>query len=77
MLLQNAWLHHKGRNKRHWAYWMDDFSDGGRNILMPYKHWAEMICDFLGAGRAYIMGKTLLTKKNLNDGGKKKSKSVQ
>lgn len=53
MLLQNAWLHHKGRNKRHWAYWMDDFSDGGRNILMPYKHWAEMICDFLGAGRAY------------------------
>lgn len=48
-----AWLHHKGRNKHHYEYWMDNFDNGGENLLMPYKYWAEMICDYLGAARAY------------------------
>ena len=49
----SAWFHHKGRNKHHYEYWMDNFDDGGENIIMPYKYWVEMICDYLGAARAY------------------------
>jgi hypothetical protein len=48
-----SWFHHRGRNKHHWEYWMDNFSDGGINVIMPYKYFAEMICDYLGAARAY------------------------
>lgn len=48
-----AWLHHKGRNKHHYQYWMDDFDKGGRNILMPKKYFKELICDYLGAAHAY------------------------
>ena len=51
-----AWLHHKGRNRHHWEYWMDDFEKGTHPKKMPYKYMLEMICDYLGAGRAY-MGK--------------------
>lgn len=51
-----AWFHHKGRNKHHYEYWMDNFDLGGENILMPYEYFAEMLCDYLAAGRAY-MGK--------------------
>lgn len=49
-----AWLHHRGRNKHHWEYWVDDFSKGMRPILMPYEYACEMLCDFLGAGHAYM-----------------------
>lgn len=49
----NAWFHHKGRNKHHYEYWMDNFDKGGTNVLMPYKYAVEQICDYLGAGRAY------------------------
>lgn len=48
-----AWMHHKGRNKHHYEYWMDNFDFGGQPILMPYKYFAEMLCDYMGAGRAY------------------------
>lgn len=51
-----AWLHHRGRNKHHWEYWVDDLQKGMRPICMPYRYAVEMLCDFLGAGRAY-MGK--------------------
>lgn len=49
----NAWFHHKGRNKHHYEFWMDNFDNGGENIIMPYKYWVEMVCDYLGAARAY------------------------
>ena len=49
-----AWFHHKGRNKHHYEYWMDNFDNGGENILMPEKYAIEMLCDFLGAARAYM-----------------------
>lgn len=49
-----AWLYHRGHNKHHWAYWVDDFDKGMRPIRMPYKYAVEMLCDFLGAGRAYM-----------------------
>lgn len=48
-----AWLHHRGRNSHHWAYWADNFSEGMTVHLMPMNDFVEMVCDFLGAGRAY------------------------
>lgn len=49
-----AWFHHRGRNKHHYEYWMDNFDAGGTPVLMPYKYAAEMFCDYLGAARAYM-----------------------
>ena len=48
-----AWLHHRGRNPHHWAYWADNFSEGLTIYPMPMNDFVEMVCDFLGAGRAY------------------------
>ena len=50
----NAWLHHKGRNTHHWAYWTDNFSEGTTVLPMPCDDFVEMVCDFLAAGRAYM-----------------------
>lgn len=49
-----AWLHHKGRNSHHWAYWTDNFSEGMTVYPMPRDDFVEMVCDFLAAGRAYM-----------------------
>lgn len=49
----DAWLHHKGRNPHHYEYWQDDFDNGGKPLIIPYKYSAEMLCDYLGAGHAY------------------------
>lgn len=49
----DAWFHHRGRNKHHWEYWVDDFQEGMHPKKMPFKYVLEMVCDFLGAGRAY------------------------
>ena len=49
----NAWLHHRGRNRHHWAYWADNFSENMTVYMMPKNDFVEMVCDFLGAGRAY------------------------
>lgn len=49
----HAWLHHRGRNPHHWAYWADNFSEGLTILPMPMNDFVEMVCDFLGAGRAY------------------------
>ena len=48
-----AWLHHRGRNPHHWAYWADNFSEGMIIYPMPRDDFVEMVCDFLAAGRAY------------------------
>ena len=48
-----AWLHHKGRNRHHWAYWTDNFSEGTTIYTMPEKDFVELVCDFLGAAHAY------------------------
>lgn len=48
-----AWMHHKGRNKHHYEYWMDNLDNGGTPLEMPLKYKKEMLCDYLGAGRAY------------------------
>lgn len=43
-----AWLHHKGRNKHHFEYWIDYSIFPGRLAYgnrMPMRYVAEMLCD--------------------------------
>ena len=68
-----AWFHHRGRNKHHHVYWVDNFDEGMTFVVNPYKYMAEMICDFIGAGRAY-MGKNFTYRSELNGWNKRKEK---
>ncbi len=50
-----AWLHHKGRNKHHFEYWMD-FSKASCGIAgckMPLVYVAEMVMDRIAACKVY------------------------
>ena len=47
-----AWLHHKGRNKHHYEYWVD-FNSPEVAPVIPYKYMAEMICDKMSASITY------------------------
>lgn len=49
----NAWLHHKGRNKHHYEYWVDSLDKGGLPLVIPYEYALEMCCDMLAAGKIY------------------------
>ena len=55
-----AWLHHKGRNRHHFEYWIDavapespegSFHWGG--VKMPLRFCLEMICDRIAACKVY------------------------
>ena len=49
-----TWIHHRGRNRHHFEYWLDNRADGGLTVVpMPFFCALELICDRLGAGRAY------------------------
>lgn len=49
-----AWLHHKGRNKHHWEYWMDYVKGKGYVCVpMPPQYVAEMVCDRIAACKTY------------------------
>lgn len=48
-----AWLHHKGRNKHHWEYWIDYEDQKARAILMPIPYVIEMFCDRVSANMVY------------------------
>lgn len=50
-----AWMHHKGRNKHHFEYWIDYNLETKRNepVEMPYNYVAEMYCDRLAASKIY------------------------
>ena len=47
-----AWLHHKGRNKHHFEYWIDP-SGAQPYVKMPLKYALEMVCDRISACKAY------------------------
>ncbi len=53
----SAWLHHKGRNKHHYEYWVDYSSQSGGDLFvpvpMPPKYIAEMIMDRIAASKVY------------------------
>ena len=51
-----AWLHHKGRNKHHYEYWIDVSNNKEEGLVgnkMPLKYVAEMICDRIAACEVY------------------------
>ena len=51
-----AWLHHKGRNKHHFEYWIDFSLNPSEKMIgckMPMRYVAEMICDRRAACIAY------------------------
>ncbi len=52
----SAWLHHKGRNKHHFEYWMDYSIENHGAICgmkMPVKYVVEMFCDRVAASKNY------------------------
>ena len=48
-----AWLHHRGRNKHHYEYWVDVVGDKEKLHKIPFKYVIEMVCDWLAACRTY------------------------
>lgn len=54
--LSLSWLHHKGRNRHHFEYWLDYDPHVPGNVtgmLMPRRFVAEMFCDRIAASRVY------------------------
>lgn len=52
----SAWLHHKGRNKHHYEYWVDYGLNGEKTLVgieMPLKYVAEMLADRIAASKNY------------------------
>lgn len=52
-----AWLHHKGRNRHHFEYWIDNKPDGDRRmagVKMPVRYVVEMVCDRIAACKVYM-----------------------
>lgn len=49
-----AWLHHKGRNKHHLEYWLDNSHEGTIAYTMPDRYVAELICDRIAASQNYL-----------------------
>lgn len=48
-----GWLHHKGKNKHHWEYWIDMRSGGMGGIEIPKQYVVEMFCDRVAATMIY------------------------
>ncbi len=55
-----SWLHHKGRNKHHFEYWIDysleDTEHAMSGMRMPRKYVAEMLADRIAASKVYNRG---------------------
>ncbi len=54
-----AWLHHKGRNRHHFEYWIDITMSSGNALTgmpMPTRYVVEMFCDRIAASRVYKKG---------------------
>lgn len=52
----SAWLHHKGRNKHHYEYWIDHRLGPIRGMIgtkMPNNYVAEMMMDRVAASKIY------------------------
>ncbi len=50
-----AWMHHKGRNRHHYEWWVDidPVTHEYRAAEMPVNYLAEMFCDRLAASKVY------------------------
>ena len=53
----SAWLHHKGRNKHHYEYWIDysvhEIKGGLKPAPMPRRYVVEMFMDRVAASKVY------------------------
>lgn len=52
-----AWLHHKGRNKHHYEYWIDYSVNPDEGIVgqkMPTRYVVEMFMDRIAASKTYL-----------------------
>ena len=53
----SAWLHHKGRNKHHYEYWIDysmkEVEGGMKPAQMPVRYVIEMFMDRIAASKVY------------------------
>lgn len=51
----DAWMHHKGRNRHHFEYWVDLNPQSKRYepVPMPTRFLKEMFCDRLAASKIY------------------------
>lgn len=54
----SAWLHHKGRNRHHFEYWLDYSADKSADHIlvgcrMPRRYVAEMLMDRIAASKNY------------------------
>ncbi|SCP95190.1 DUF5662 family protein [Anaerobium acetethylicum] len=53
----SAWLHHKGRNKHHYEYWLDYSAEYRGEIVgmrMPEQYVVEMFFDRIAASKVYL-----------------------
>ena len=50
-----AWMHHKGRNKHHFEYWVDlnPATKMYEPVPMPMRYLKEMFCDRVAASKIY------------------------
>ena len=50
-----AWLHHKGRNKHHWEYWVDRLNKKQELTIieMPFNYVIECVIDKICASKVY------------------------
>ncbi len=51
-----AWMHHKGRNRHHYEYWIDMRGNGDATFEgkpMPTRYVVEMFCDRVAASKVY------------------------
>ena len=52
----SSWLHHKGRNRHHFEYWIDftlNPDEGQQGMPMPTRYVLEMFCDRIAASKNY------------------------
>ena len=54
----SSWLHHKGRNKHHYEYWIDysihEIKGGMAPAPMPVRYVVEMMMDRIAASKVYL-----------------------
>lgn len=48
-----GWLHHKGRNRHHWEYWLDRSFGEITMVEMPLNYLKESVCDRVAACMIY------------------------
>lgn len=52
-----GWLHHKGRNKHHFEYWIDSINGEFQGVEMEINYVIEMFCDRVAASMVYAKEK--------------------